>query len=109
MGETLAAAGSLALRLFITPFKPSFEIESLYSTRSEYFCLKNDIFPTKDRRSFWSKVIVCLAGQADPQQFRVHDARATSSFSEMPMSKGSKNVGTSGLSIDFEFFPTARR
>ena len=88
--RTLAAAGSFAVRLFITRFPSSFEIESLCNTRLESFCV-GFFFPNKDLRT------ALLVGQGDgvhgcqtdqrPGAYKGVDSgegRIAGSFSETP-------------------------
>ena len=77
--ETPAVAGSFAVRSFLSPpFSPSFKMESLYSTRSESFCLF--YFPFKDLRTALHLLVWegdgVLGCQTDPRQVQVH-ARAS--------------------------------
>ena len=90
--ETLAAAGSFAVILFITLFSPFFKMKSLYSTPSEYFCIF--YFPFKDLRTALHLLVGEGDGvfgcQTDPRQAQVHaraslgGGRIASSLSETP-------------------------
>ena len=76
--ETLAVAGSFAVRSFISPpFSPSFKMESLYSTRSEYFCLYYFPFKIFARPCICclGKVMVCLVVKQTRDRFRCMQER----------------------------------